>query len=277
MIILEVIKVAEETKKPKIKVLSIILAILLGISLLSLAGTLIYNHFSKSVPASVTVPDNIITPDNTSTDLTSSTKNGTESSDTADAPSRNTSIPTADADSKTTAPVIHIHNKNAGDNEPFHVKNMFPGDKESKYYCVKVSYHDKVALHFKADIHSGYEKLAEVMKAKITLLDTNEVMYDGLMKNMPKSVTHSLSSRGPTTDEVYYEITAYLDVSVGNEYMEKDLEASFKWWVEEIDHLDSPQTGESLNTSVLLLISSASLFMLILLLRYKKKNEEEQK
>lgn len=268
---------AEETKNQKIKVLTIVLAILLGTSLLSLGGTLIYNHFSKTVPASVTVPDNIITLDNTSTDLTSSIKNGTESSDTADVPSRNTSIPTADADSKTTATVIHIHNKNAGDNEPFHVKNMFPGDEESKYYCVKLSYHDKVTLYFKADIHSGYEKLAEVMKARITLLDTNEVMYDGLMKDIPKSIVLPLSFRGSATDEVYYEITAYLDVSVGNEYMEKDLEASFKWWVEEVDHLDSPQTGESLNTSILLLILSASLFMLILLLRYKKKNEEEQK
>ena len=53
----------EKTKEQKIKTQIIVLAILLCISIVSLAATLIYNHFVKRPPSSVTIPDNIITPD----------------------------------------------------------------------------------------------------------------------------------------------------------------------------------------------------------------------
>ena len=50
-------------QKNRIKIIIVVLACLLSISLLVLAGTLIYNKLSNAVPAAVTVPDNLITPD----------------------------------------------------------------------------------------------------------------------------------------------------------------------------------------------------------------------
>jgi hypothetical protein len=67
----------EDTKKKneKLKRVIIILAILLLLSLIALAGTILYGIFMKRHPASVIVPDNIITPqsdDTSSKDDTSS-------------------------------------------------------------------------------------------------------------------------------------------------------------------------------------------------------------
>ena len=50
-------------QKKKIKIVIIVLAILLGLSLLALGGTLVYNKIANTTPATVTVPDNLITPD----------------------------------------------------------------------------------------------------------------------------------------------------------------------------------------------------------------------
>ena len=50
-------------QEQKIKVIIIVLACLLGLSLLALGGTLIYNKIANITPATVTVPDNLITAD----------------------------------------------------------------------------------------------------------------------------------------------------------------------------------------------------------------------
>ena len=54
-------------QKKEIKVIIIVLACLLGLSLLALGGTLIYNKIANTTPATVTVPDNLITADEDTT------------------------------------------------------------------------------------------------------------------------------------------------------------------------------------------------------------------
>ena len=150
---------------------------------------------------------------------------------------------------------------------------MFPGDSETKYYCVRVSHKGDVVLRFRADVRPGYEKLAEVLCCRITLPENSGVLYDGLMRDMPESLNHALNTDKGTASEVYYEITAYLDTSVGNEYMNKDLIADFRWWVEETGNLDSPQTGDSFNLYLWMCIAVGSLFLLILLWKKRKKED----
>ena len=82
-----------------------------------------------------------------------------------------------------------------------------------------------------------------------------------------------MASNKSTTDELYYEITAYLDTSVGNDYQNKDLIADFSWWVEETENLDSPQTGDLFKLYLWLCIASGSLLLLILLWRKRKKED----
>lgn len=261
-------------QKKKIKIIIIVLAVLLGISLAALGGTLLYNKLTNSTPATVTVPDNLITPDEdtTNTESGESQAPATDNGSSATAPSQ----PTSTAETKKAA-TIELYNKQPEDNTAFSVGNMFPGDSETKYFCVRVSYHDKITMHYKAAIRPGYEKLAEVLKIRVKLLTTGETLYDGSMSEMPESLTHKLSSKSTTTDELYYEITAYLDTSVGNEYQNKDLVADFSWWVEETGNLDdSPKTGDTSNILLWAVLAAASGCVLILLLIFRRHREEEE-
>lgn len=277
-------------QKKKIKIIIIVLACLLGLSLLALGGTVIYNKIANTTSATVTVPDNLITPDEDTTKPDNSDSQAPDSSDTEKPDGSYTKTPDSSAAASfsavptqsTTAEVkkaatIELYNKQPEENTPFQVENMFPGDSETKYFRVRVSYHDKITVHYKATVRPGYEKLAEVLKVRVNLLSTGETMYDGLMRDMPESLTHKLASQKSTTDELYYEITAYLDTSVGNEYQNNDLIADFKWWVEETGNLDdSPQTGDTSNILLWAVLAACSLSMMILLLVVRMRKEDEE-
>ena len=277
-------------QKKKIKIVIIVLAVLLGLSLLALGGTLIYNKIANATPATVTVPDNLITPDEDTTKPDNSDSQAPDSSDTEKPDSSDTQTPNSSAATSssavpmqsTTAEVkkaatVELYNKQPEENTPFQVGNMFPGDSETKYFRVRVSYHDTITVHYKATVRPGYEKLAEVLKVRIRLLSAGETMYDGLMRDMPESLTHKLASKKSATDELYYEITAYLDTSVGNDYQNKDLVADFKWWVEETGNLDdSPQTGDTSNILLWAVLAAGSLGMIIILLVTRRRKEDEE-
>ena len=261
-------------QKKKIKIIIIVLAVLLGLSLLALGGTLIYNKVANTTPATVTVPDNLITPDE---DTTKPDNSDTEKPSSSAAAS-SSAVPTQSTTAETKkAATIELYNKQPEENTPFQVGNMFPGDSETKYFRVRISYHDKITVHYKATVRPGYEKLAEVLKVRINLLSTGETMYDGLMRDMPESLTHKLASKKSATDELYYEITAYLDTSVGNDYQNKDLVADFRWWVAETGNLDdSPQTGDTSNILLWAVLAACSGSMMILLLVTRRRKEDEE-
>ena len=280
-------------QKKKIKSIIIVLACLLGLSLLALGGTLIYNKIANTASATVTVPDNLITPDEDTSNPDNSESQAPDSSESnSQAPNRSdTQAPRSSADASfsavtptqnTTAEVkkaatIELYNKQPEENTAFAVGNMFPGDSETKYFRVRVSYHDKITVHYKATVRPGYEKLAEVMKVRVKLLSTDETMYDGLMRDMPESLTHKLASKKTTTDELYYEITAYLDTSVGNDYQNKDLIADFKWWVEETGNLDDPTiTGDTSSIVLWAMLAACSGSMIILLLITRRRKEDKK-
>ena len=269
-------------QKKKIKIVIIVLACLLGLSLLALGGTLIYNKIANTTPATVTVPDNLITPDEDTTkpDSSESNSQAPDSSETqtpsssADASSSAMPAQSTTAETKKAA-TIELYNKQPEENTAFAVGNMFPGDSETKYFRVRVSYHDTITVHYKATVRPGYEKLAEVLKVRVKLLSTGETMYDGGIADMPESLTHKLASKKSITDELYYEITAYLDTSVGNDYQNKDLIADFKWWVEETGNLDdSPKTGDTSNILLWAVLAACSGSMMILLLVVRRRKEE---
>ena len=280
-------------QKKKIKSIIIVLACLLGLSLLALGGTLIYNKIANTASATVTVPDNLITPDEDTSNPYNSESQAPDSSESnSQAPNRSdTQAPRSSADASfsavtptqnTTAEVkkaatIELYNKQPEENTAFAVGNMFPGDANTKYFRVRVSYHDKITVHYKATVRPGYEKLAEVLKVRVNLLSTGETMYDGLMRDMPESLTHKLASKKSTTDELYYEITAYLDTSVGNDYQNKDLIADFKWWVEETGNLDDPTiTGDTSSIVLWAMLAACSGSMIILLLITRRRKEDKK-
>lgn len=279
----------------KIIIVIVTLAILLAASVTALTVTLI-KYYINSEPASVTIPGNIITSDtveglsgggsDTSTDssnIDSSTVDLSSLDSLGEQVNANVSeydeAETTEATSASGAEAVALalHNKKPEDNKPFKVTNMFPGDRETKYYRIKVSYKDDITVRYHADIHTGYERLAEVLKVRIRLLDSDELLYDGLMRDMPKSLNHALATNKSTESELYYEITTYLETSVGNKYMNKDLVADFRWWVEETDNLDTPYTGDTTNIYMWICLAGVSLvLLLILLVKFRKGADDEQ-
>ncbi len=282
-------------QKKKIKIAIIILAVLLICSLLALGGTLLHNKLTAETVATVTVPDNLITPDDETTVSVSDSSFAAEKKESPgngiSATEKNTisetkNVETTVGNSEATqsaisaskqAATIELYDKQPEENTPFAVENMFPGDSNTKYYRVQVSYKDKVTVHYKATVRPGYEKLSEVMMVRIKLLSTGETLYNGLMRDMPESITYELTSAESTTDELYYEITAYLDTSVGNEYQNKDLIADFSWWAQETANLEpTPRTGSGLNIMPWIFISAVSGGVMIFLLLARKRREEEE-
>ena len=138
-------------QKKKIKVIIIVLACLLGLSLLALGGTLIYNKIANTTPATVTVPDNLITPDDDTTKPDSSDTEKPDSSDTqtpSNSAGTSSAVPAQSTTAETKkAATIELYNKQPEENTAFAVGNMFPGDSETKYFRVRVSYHDKITVH----------------------------------------------------------------------------------------------------------------------------------
>lgn len=267
-------------ERKKINTIIVVLAVLLGISLAALGGTLIYNRIASHKQTTAVVPDNLITPETDETapdgESTDRADDGTTKQNSAsDSASKTKASGTTRTTSEKKAATIRLYNKQPKDNTPFTVVNMFPGDSETKYFRVLVSYHDSVTVHYKATVRPGYEKLAEVLKVRIKLLTTGEIMYDGLMRDMPESVTYKLASAESTTSELYYEITAYLETSVGNAYQNKELIADFSWWVEETGNLDRlPNTGY--DPGVLLWAVLAVCSGVILIITRKRKRKEDE-
>lgn len=270
-------------EQKKIKIVIIILAVLLALSLTALGGTILYHKLASRPADTVTVPDNFITPDEEPTAPDSSESRTPDEGSEGQAPTESaapsaaaSTQPTAAAEARKAA-TIALYSKQPEDNTPFASGNLFPGDAETKCFCVRVSYHDKITVHYRADVRPGYEKLAEVLNLRVVLLNTGETLYDGLMRDMPASVTHKLASRSSATDELYYEITAYLDTSVGNDYQNKDLIADFRWWVEETGKLDdSPKTGDASGILLWAVLAAASGCTLLLLLFVRRRKEEEE-
>ena len=251
----------QEQKKKSVKIVIVVLAILLGICLAALVGTLVYNYVHKDTPVTATVPDNVITPEQDTTHPTEDeTAPTTSAADTAK--------------KKQHATTIALYNKQPNDNHPFRVTNMFPGDSELQYYRVRVSYHNNVTVHFKADIRPGSDVLAQVLKVKVVLQTTGETLYDGLMRDMPASLTHRLSAKEETTDELSYAITAYLETSVGNAYQNTDLIADFKWWVTEPENLTPPKTGDTRNIFLFAGVAFVTGAVLIILVTRRRKKED---
>lgn len=232
-------------RQRKIHAATVTLGVLLAVSLIALGSTIFSDRLAGSADAAATsVSSLILAPGGGASSARSSEVASndtaqdavtTETIGSADPAAIASSSPPANATSAPAdeAATIQLYAANPQENTPFKVGNMLPGDAQTKYFRVRVSYHDTVTVHYKAAVQSGYEKLAEVLKLRVRLVTTDQTIYDGLMRDASQALAYQLISNSSTTDELLYEVTAYLDTSVGNDYQNKDLAADFTWWVAE--------------------------------------------
>lgn len=299
----------QRKKNKGLKITIIILVILLALSLAFLAVIYIYNAISPKVNITAVASNNYLTSES---DVSSdSSANNISSTAPTDEITSSVGAVTSTVANKPNNPIgnFTFFNRHTEYNTAFRVVNMFPGDKETKNYSVKIEHKSSIVVHFSAKIRKGYEKLAEVLKCRVVLPYNGEVLYDGLMCDMPESLEHLLATKTNVTNYVDYEVTAYLDTSVGNEYMNKDLYADFRFWADEAEMSDliangiydpeyltgetdgqhwydkvedilSAATGDNSKTYIFFIIAACSLSLIILLsislTKEGKKNEKEK-
>lgn len=272
----------KDSGQKNVRTLTIFLAVLLAISATALAGTMIYKHYLQSPQSPAVSFDNVISSNNDNLDFDdSSTTVSDEMSEEKEisysdktTSAKTTTTTTGNQTNKKTT-TLKIYRNHADDSTAFKVNNMFPGDVETKSYFLEVSYKGNVTIYFHADIAKEYEKLAEVLKCTVTVRD-GQVLYDGLMKDMPQSLSYTLSNGDKVTENDIYDISVYLETSVGNEYMNKELCADFRWWVNDDGALVTPSTGDSVHFCIWILIAMGSLLLNIILLKKLRTKEAEQ-
>jgi len=128
------------------------------------------------------------------------------------------------------------------DKESMVVQEMYPGDVFTKYYCIKLTCEKTAKLRFYAlpDLTKEDLKLLEVLKIKATVwtpdsegkYTKSSVIYDGLVKDVKSSVEADQSkyiSQDNGETNYFYELSVYLDTSVGNEYQHKSLTMDYIW------------------------------------------------
>lgn len=255
-------------EKKILKITITALAILLAVSLFLLGAALFFKNKEKQNESVATIKDNFILQKDESSDTQKSNSedflNGDSAQSASNSQFKNTTL-------------LELYDKQPKDNTAFQIGNMFPGDSQTNYYRVRVSYSGKITVGYKATVKKGYEKLGEALKIRIKLINSGEILYDGYIREMPESLTYTSVSFNKTVDELNYEITAYLDTSVGNEYQNKTLIADFNWWAEETENLESsPKTGISADFLPFVIISLAAglIFVFLLLARGRGKEKE---
>ena len=252
-------------KLKKLRIVIIVLAALLAVSLAALAVTVI-RASAHGDSATVSIPGNI-------TSGSAHAETAAYRTSTKPDGSRTQNAVSLSASGQARRVTLSLYRKQPEDNTPFNVVNMLPGDAVTQNYNVRVSHSGDVTVRFRAIIRPGYEKLAEVLMLRVKLLNTGETLYDGLMRDMPRSVNHKLTASGSTTSDLEYELTAYLDTSVGNKYQNQELIADFHWWVEgkEQSHLDSPKTGDDSRIVIFTVAAVAASIAVIILPVWRRR------
>lgn len=271
----------DKRKKKYITLTIILLIILLAISVTALVALFLHRGQGDGGSTVATVPDNVITPEQSvstepsRTEPVETTPADPAATDTTTAPTGTMPTePEATSGGKTTT--LRLNNRQSEDGAAFAVGNMFPGDREAKHYQLEISYHDAVTLNFHADVRSGYEHLAQVLCICIRIQPDREPIYDGPMLDMPQQISRKLTAAQQTVQTLTYDITVYLDTSVGNEYQNASLIADFRWWVTETENLDPPD--KTWDDARLVLAGAVALFsgtMLVLFVARRKGKENE--
>lgn len=273
-------------KQKRLKIAAIVLAVLLTVSAGGLASRYIYLYFFAPTQSTVTVPDNLICE---KPELPSGEKLGAwerekeaaqiDESEAAEAAGSAGLQKEAEGGSSTLtmpkAAKLELYAGKPEINREFDVRNMLPGDVETRYFCVRAYHSTDIDVFFQANIAGQTKALGEVLHIKVTQMETGEVLCDAPFSEIDGkefAVEVAANTRGETT--VYYQIDLSLDTSVGNEYQELMLKADFKWYVKDEGRLDSPQTGDA--ADLVLWFAAAISLLLILLLLFTRHGKEER-
>ena len=237
-------------KNKKLRIAIIVLVVLLVLSLAGLLARYIQVHYFTHPQTTVEVPDNIIEKDEPNL--------------------------SDDVQEQPLATALELYKGNPADNDKFEVKNMFPGDCITKYFCVKATHEEDIVIFFKTTVTKQTKYLDDVLNIKVTDLDTGKVLCNDKFSEINnKKFYESISANEDKTTTSYYQIDVSLDTSVGNEYQAAMLTADFEWGAQDKGDLDSPGTGFEANVLLWIILAVSSLSLVVLLILKNKKEAEQ--
>ena len=273
-------------KSKRLKTAIIILSILLLLSIGGLAAWYAYLAYLTPVQVTVVLPDNLIGENSSLLEesvyseegrLQTSAPANKNNTSVSSSPAKSAGVGTDNTESgRTAAKMLELYQGKPSDNQKFNVRNMFPGDQETRYFCIKTYHNADITLFFRADVTEETKNLSDVLQIKVTQMESNEVLCDAPFSQIDGQEFSQLLSANAENETVsYYQIDVSLDTSVGNEYQAALLKADFEWYVEDVGELTPPKTGDRMNV-LLWIVLAASLLLLILLLTVKRRKENEQ-
>ncbi len=274
--------VPEQTtpKSSRLKIVIIILAALVVLSAGGLVARYVYLHFFAPTQSTVTVPDNLISEEDAeSQDVPA--ENSSQSAHNASLSDSNfpsgqaglasgtgSSGETGNPDTENpSATKLELYAGKPGDNQRFEVKNMFPGDTETKYFCIRAHHNADLELFFKTEVTEQTKNLGDVLQIKVTHLETDKVLCDTPFNEINGAeFSELLKANSESTTIAYYRIDVSLDTSVGNEYQKAALKADFEWYVKDTGSLTPPQTGDTTNLILWITLAASSVLLILFLL-----------
>lgn len=257
----------------KQKTVILFLTVLLLLSAGGLIGRYFYLSYFSPAHSTVTVPNNLIregTSDPEKNERLS--KPETEDQWASDHSIGVTGASNSLQKDKPTAVKIELFDGKPGGNETFETNNMFPGDTETRYFCVKAYHHEELPLYFRTNVTAQTKALSEALHIKVTHMETDQTLYDATFSEINgKEVSELLKNSEDKVTDVYYQIDVSLSTSEGNEYQGAMLKADFEWFVkDEKSLIPSPQTGDSTNIALWGVLAASSLALTAFLLKRRK-------
>lgn len=266
----------EQTPKTKrLKITILVLAVLVLLSAGGLAARMVYLQFFAPAQSTVAVPDNLIG-SYTSSDESSAPAESHTNMQQPDpsSPVHPSSAAQPVGSDKPAAVKLELYEGRPGDNQRFEVKNMLPGDIETRYFCVKAYHGHDIDLFFKANVTEQTKNLGDVLHVKVTHLGTGKVLCDAPVAEVNgREFSEFLKSNGEKVTTAFYQIDVSLEPSVGNEYQTALLKADFHWYVKDEGSLTPPQTGVNFNLTLWITLAGSSL-LLLLLLAFRRRKED---
>lgn len=165
--------------------------------------------------------------------------------------------------------------------DPFELSNLFPGDYEYKNFILNIKNDGVLAVTVGSDVFKSEGPLIDVLQVDIRRTDAEEALYEGLLKDMPSGIRVPVEE---SEESVSLTVTVMLDTSVGNEFLNSEVQARFNFWVAEEDLIPTVGVSKPKQVWPIVLGATASagglgafIWWLLLFLLRRKKEEEAVK
>ena len=192
------------------------------------------------------------------------------------------------------SPTLELYKKHAQDNKAFNVSNMVPGDKVSRNFTVRIHHSSSLKLFFEAEITQQTKELGDVLQVSVTDKGSGAAICQGTFNEInKKSFTQKIKKASRGVTDVTYQVDAWLDTSVGNQYQQALMKADLRWYVEDTGGGTGPtdsskpskpgdggggltaRTGDTVNLILWIVMAVCALAIIILLFKSRRDRKDQ--